>query len=86
MSENSQVADAEKDAGEREGEDAKSAAAAPATEAAPAAEAESEDDAPVRIRAKRQWVNLRGNSLDARVGDDLVGNMGNDLRDRKSVV
>lgn len=84
MSENSQVADAEKDAGEREGEDAKSVAAAPATEAAPAAEAaaeaDSEDDAPVRIRAKRQWVNLRGNSLDARVGDDLVGNMGNDLR------
>ena len=84
MSENSQVADAEKDAGEREGEDAKSAAAAPATEAAPAAEAAAEaepaDEAPLRIRAKRQWVNLRGNSLDARVGDDLVGNMGNDLR------
>ena len=53
-------------------------AVTPEPEAEP--EAEPEDDAPVRIRAKRQWVNLRGNSLDARVGDDLIGTMGNDLR------
>ena len=57
-------------------------AVTPEPEAEPEAEPETEpeDDAPVRIRAKRQWVNLRGNSLDARVGDDLIGTMGNDLR------
>ncbi|MCI6845020.1 MAG: 3-dehydroquinate synthase [Coriobacteriaceae bacterium] len=69
-----------------EGDEA--AAAEPSTEADAAtapvapesAAAEPADDAPVRISAKRQWVNLRGNSLDARVGDDLVGTLGNDLR------
>ncbi|MCI7439425.1 MAG: 3-dehydroquinate synthase [Coriobacteriaceae bacterium] len=73
-----------------EGDEAahEAAAAEPSTEADAAtapvapesAAAEPADDAPVRISAKRQWVNLRGNSLDARVGDDLVGTLGNDLR------
>lgn len=53
-------------------------AAAEATTAEPKPEAAA--DVPVRIRAKRQWVNLCGSSLDARVGDDLIGTMGNDLR------
>ena len=76
MSENTQAgqaAGAEKDAEELAAETEVVAKAESAT-------AEPEDDAPLRIRAKRQWVNLRGNSLDARVGDDLVGTMGNDLR------
>lgn len=73
-----------------EGDEAahEAAAAEPSTEADAAtapvapesAATEPADDAPVRISAKRQWVNLRGNSLDARVGDDLVGTLGNDLR------
>lgn len=82
MSEETQVADTEKDAEKPELKDAKNvvptADAAPEAEAA--AEAEPTEEAPLRIHAKRQWVNLRGNSLDARVGDDLVGTMGNDLR------
>lgn len=61
-------------------EDVADAADASMADAKPAADPEPVADEPVRIRVKRQWVNLRGGSLDARVGDDLVGTMGNDLR------
>jgi 3-dehydroquinate synthetase len=61
-------------------EDVADAADASMVDAKPAADPEPVADEPVRIRVKRQWVNLRGSSLDARVGDDLVGTMGNDLR------
>ncbi|WP_130812459.1 3-dehydroquinate synthase [Olsenella sp. Marseille-P4559] len=61
-------------------EDVADAADASMADAKSAADPEPVADEPVRIRVKRQWVNLRGSSLDARVGDDLVGTMGNDLR------
>lgn len=40
----------------------------------------SEEEDPDRIPVKRQWVTVRGSSLDARVGDGLLDKVGRDLK------
>jgi 3-dehydroquinate synthetase len=39
-----------------------------------------EEVAEPRIKPKRQWVTLRGSSIDAHVGDDLLSTVGRDLK------
>ncbi len=54
-----------------------------ATAAEPAAAPEPEPDPepePVKVTRQRQWVTLRGTSMDARVGAGLLADMAHDIR------